>query len=77
MRSVIDIMGLYGIKGLTASANYSKEYIGFYKPPKLAFITSALIHFSSLPAVIQAHCSLLMTSAYGNLEDWQGDGHAG
>lgn len=50
-------MRFYWIKGLAARTNCSIEYTGFYKPPKLAFVRSALMYFTPMLAVTQAYCS--------------------
>lgn len=71
VRSAIDTMKLYWIKGLSASTNYSKEHIGFYKTPKLAFIGSTLIHFSSSSILLLPYNQCLL-----ELRSWQGDVHA-
>lgn len=71
VRSAIDIMRLYWIKGLSASTNYSKEHIGFYKTPKLALIRSALIHFSSSCVLFFPYDRCLQ-----ELRGWQRDVHA-
>lgn len=68
VRSAIDITRLYWIKGLSASTNYSKERIGFYKTPKLAFIRSTLIHFSSSGLLFLPYDQCLL-----ELRGWQGD----
>lgn len=70
VRSAIDTMKLYWIKGLSASTNYSKEHIGFYKTPKLAFIRSTLIHFSSSGILLLPYNQCLL-----ELRSWQGDVH--
>lgn len=62
MGSVIDIMRFYWIKDLAARTNCSTEYTGFYKPPKLAFVRSALIYFTPMLAVIQVYCSYVQQS---------------
>lgn len=59
MGSVTDIMRFYWIKGLAARTNCSIEYTGFYKPPKLACVRTALIYFTPLLAVIPA-CSYVL-----------------